>query len=133
MPLRARLYVNIHDLALSPDGTRVAVAADGHVAAWRVADGASLFDVGPGRERVTFSPDGTTFLTFLESSRHSSSAARPMVLSSMRFRRREHDTAAAGFASGGTQVVCNAPVPTKFFPGANCEVWRCQSRMLPSL
>ena len=39
--------------------------------------------------------------------------------------------------SGSSSVVTihgpKPPVPAKFLPGANCEVWRCQSRMLPSL
>jgi hypothetical protein len=37
-----------------------------------------------------------------------------------------------GISSDVTIQGPNAPLRRKFLPGANCEVWRCQSRMLPS-
>ena len=37
-----------------------------------------------------------------------------------------------GISSDVTIQGPNAPLRRKFLPGANCEVWRCQLRMLPS-
>jgi WD40 repeat protein len=109
-PRPADYYLDNRDLALSADGTRVAVAGDGHIAGWRVADGASLFDVGAGYTRVTFSPDGTTFLAFSVQYDPSSptfqlrSAADGSLIHAFPAIANP-TTAAAGFASGGTQIV----------------------------
>ena len=39
----------------------------------------------------------------------------------------------SGISSAVTIHGPNEPVRSKFFPGVNCVVWRCQSRTLPSL
>ena len=106
-PLPPDSYLLNRDLALSPDGARVAVAADWHVAAWRVADGASLFDVGAGYTHVTFSPDGTAFLTFnlqLDPTFELHSAADGSLIHAFPVADGT-PTYAAGFASGGAQIV----------------------------
>ena len=42
-------------------------------------------------------------------------------------------TVRAGISSAVTIQGPKPPVRQKFLPGAHCEVWRCQSRTLPSL
>jgi WD40 repeat protein len=54
------------DVALSDDGAVVAVADGRHVAGWRVADAAPLFDVPGVYAQVRLSPAGERFLTWKE-------------------------------------------------------------------
>jgi WD40 repeat protein len=51
-------------VALSGDGSIVAIADSRHVAGWRVADGGPVFDVPGGYEHVRLSPTGDRFLAW---------------------------------------------------------------------
>jgi WD40 repeat protein len=94
----------IQDIALSSDGSVVAVADGRHVAAWRVADVTAVFDVPGPYGRVILSPNGELFLTW-------NAAGGPDVfMFELRAARDGHLLSAAaasavGFAAGGAEIV----------------------------